>query len=227
MSEVATAHSPRGEIMLRTRQGRDEAPVHELRVNGIFVMDDEETSSERALARAAMDALGEVLMPVRVLVGGLGLGFTLDELQRDPRAGEIVIVEIEEAVVDWHREGLIPGGPALLASPATTVVVDDVAAVIGASTAAFDLILLDVDNGPRYLVHEQNAALYREEFLRTTTRALTAGGALCVWAANEAPDLEAAMSAAFGTVEKISYPVRLQGRDEHYLLYLSRLMSSV
>ena len=223
MTEIASAHSSRGEVVLRRRDGR----ILELRVNGVFVMDDEETSSERALARAAVDAVGEVLLPLRVLVGGLGLGFTLGELQRDPRVGEIVVVEIEEAVVDWHLEGLIPGGSELLAAAGTTVVVDDVAAVIRASVAAFDLILLDVDNGPRYLVHEQNAQLYREEFLRTSTRALAAGGAVCVWAANEDSDLRTAMDAAFGHVEVISYPVRLQGRDEHYLLYLSRLTSTL
>lgn len=221
MTEIARATSPRGDIVLRSREERK---VLELRVNGVFVMDDDETSSERALAHAALDALGDVLSPVRVLVGGLGLGFTLAELQNDPRVGEVVAVELEAAVVEWHRRGLIPNGPALLSSPSTTVVVDDVATVIAAG-AAFDLILLDVDNGPRHLVHEQNAALYREEFLQTTARALAADGALCVWAANASDDLESAMRTAFGNVEVLRYPVRLQSRDEHYLLYLSRLMS--
>lgn len=221
MTEVARAISPRGEIVLRSA----ETGHLELRVNGVFVMDNVETSSERALAHAALDALGDRL-PVRVLVGGLGLGFTLAELQRDSRVAEVTIVEIEEAVVAWHRQGLIPGGPALDAR-GTRVVVDDVAAVIGSSTAAFDLILLDVDNGPGYLVHEQNAALYRDEFLRTSAHALAVDGALCIWAANRADELEAALVSTFGNVEVLSYPVRLQGRDEHYLLYLSRLTSKV
>lgn len=207
--------------------GRDGRPVLELRVNGVFVMDAAETSSERALAHAALDAWGEVATPLRVLVGGLGLGFTLAELQRDPRVGQITLVEIEEAVVGWHREGLIPGGPELLAEPRTTIIVDDVAATIRTTATAFDLILLDVDNGPLYLVHDQNAALYREEFLMACARALTARGVVCIWAANQAPSLGAAMESVFGAVEVISYPVRLQGRDEHYLLYLSRLTSKV
>ncbi|MGN6722377.1 MAG: spermidine synthase [Marmoricola sp.] len=227
MTEIARATSSRGDIMLRSRESEDGHAVLELRVNGVFVMDDEETSSERALAHAALDALGDVLSPVRVLVGGLGLGFTLAELQGDPRVGDVIAVEIEEAVVEWHRSGVIPHGPSLLSSPSTTVVIDDVATVIGSSTAAFDLILLDVDNGPRYLVHDQNAALYREDFLHTSARALTAGGALCVWVANRADDLATAMEAVFGNVEVLSYPVRLQGRNEHYLLYLSRLMSTL
>lgn len=223
MREVASATSPRGDVTLREREGG----ILELRVNGVFVMDTEETSSERALAQAALAALGDVSSPLRVLVGGLGLGFTLAELQCDERVGDIVVAEIEPAVVAWHREGLIPGGADLLSAAGTTVAVADVADVIAAHRAAFDLILLDVDNGPGYLVHDRNAALYRDEFLRTSAGALATGGALCIWAANEADDLKSAMAAVFGTVEQLTYPVRLQGRDEHYLLYLSRLTSKV
>lgn len=218
------ADSPRGEITLRERLGRDGQTVLELRVNGVFVMDTEETSTERALAHSAMATV--VGDSVRVLVGGLGLGFTLAALQDNPRVEEIVVVEIEPAVVEWHRKGFIPEGPALLSTPGTSVVVGDVADVIRES-AGFDLILLDVDNGPRYLVHEQNAPLYREEFLRAATLALAPGGALGIWAANEAPELEAAMRAVFGNAEQLSYPVQLQGREEEYLLYLSRLVSEM
>ncbi|MGN6162459.1 MAG: hypothetical protein ACTHOG_12260 [Marmoricola sp.] len=225
MTEVARAHSPRGEITLRERIGRGGQPVLELRVNGIFVMDDEETSSERALAQAALDALGDV-SGMRVLVGGLGLGFTVAELQQDARVGAIEVVEIEEPLVAWHRTGVIARGPALLTRSGTSVRVGDIAEVIPEAECAFDLILLDVDNGPRYLVHEQNAALYREGFLRAAATALAGRGVLCIWAANEADDLEDAMRTVFGNAEKLTYPVDLQGRQEHYLLYLSRLLST-
>lgn len=204
--------------------GRSGAPILELRVNGVFVMDTEETSSERALAHAALATVpGDSL---RVLVGGLGLGFTLAELQRDERVAEIVVAEIEQAVVDWHRDGTIPDGPALLAMPGTAVVVGDVAEVIRQGQT-FDLILLDVDNGPRYVVHEQNAALYRKTFLAAAAAALVRDGALCIWAANDAPELGEAMESVFGNAELLRYPVQLQEREEHYLLYLSRLISRV
>src|SRR5699024_10464448 len=82
----------------------------ELRVNGLFVMDDEETTSARALART-----GLALAPHarRVLVGGLGLGFTLREVLRAPGVEDLVVAEIEPPVVDWMRHGRIPGGDLL------------------------------------------------------------------------------------------------------------------
>ena len=80
--EIARAESPRGEIVLRERREENTPTVLELRVNGVFVMDTLETTTERALARAAL-ALAD--RPARVLVGGLGLGFTLHEVLADAR----------------------------------------------------------------------------------------------------------------------------------------------
>ncbi len=91
----------RGELVLRRREGG----ALELRVNGVFVMDDAETSSEELLASAALDA---VLRPARVLVGGLGLGYTVRALLADARVESVLVAEIEPAVVQWMRDGLVP-----------------------------------------------------------------------------------------------------------------------
>ncbi|MDN4171353.1 hypothetical protein QWY28_00190 [Nocardioides sp. SOB77] len=219
--EVARAESERGELVLRERHPEQGPTSLELRVNGVFVMDTLETSTERALATAA---LALVEHPRAVVVGGLGLGFTMHEVLADSRVERCAVVEIEEALVGWMRDGTIPHGPALLADERVQLVVADVAVALAeARPATYDLVLLDVDNGPGYLVHDANAAIYREPFLRTARAALRPGGVLVVWSAAEAPDLEAAMAAAFGSARAHPHEVRLQEREEHYWLYAARV----
>jgi spermidine synthase len=216
--EVARAESSRGEIVLRERRDENTPTILELRVNGVFVMDTLETTSERALARAALKL---VARPARVLVGGLGLGFTMHEVLADPRVEECTVVEIEPAVVAWMRDGTIDHGPQLLADERVTVVVADVSMALAESgEAAYELVLLDVDNGPDYLVHDANEALYKEPFLQAVHRAT--GQVLVIWSAAEAPQLQAAMAAVFGNVEATPYDVRLGHRDDQYWLYSSR-----
>jgi spermidine synthase len=159
-----------------------------------------------------------------VVVGGLGLGFTLREVLADPRVERAAVVEIEQALVDWMRDGTVPHGPALLADERVSVVVADVAVALEeARPATYDLVLLDVDNGPGYLVHDENAALYGAPFLRTAARALRPGGALVVWSAQESPALQRAMAEALGGCEAHPHPVQLQDREETYWLYLAHL----
>src|SRR6478752_5673182 len=126
-------------------------------------MDTLETSTEQALAESA---LAQVTDPRAVVVGGLGLGFTMHAVLADSRVEKVSVVEIEQALVDWMRDGTIPHGPALLADERVSVVVADVAVALAEATpASYDLVLLDVDNGPGFLVHDANAALYRPPFL--------------------------------------------------------------
>jgi spermidine synthase len=217
--DVARARSPRGEVVLRERRTAEGPAVLELRVNGVFVMDSRETGSERALAAVALETVDR---PRRVLVGGLGLGYTTREVLADRRVEQVVVIELEEALVGWMRDGTIADGPTLLADERLTVVPGDILALVDEITTAYDLVLLDVDNGPAYLVHEGNAAVYRPPFLERVRDLLAPGGAVVVWAANEAPGLERAMRAVFGHCERRAHPVLLQDREEEYLLYLGR-----
>src|ERR1700759_388549 len=125
-------------------------------------MDTAEHASELALADAALSSVPD---PRRVLVGGLGLGFTLDRILGDRRVEHVDVVEIEPALVEWMRDGTIPHGRQLLAdAPARVVVADLVHALAEAGHTAYDVVLLDVDNGPGQLVHEGNAAIYQDSF---------------------------------------------------------------
>jgi spermidine synthase len=224
--EVARAVSARGELVLRARYDTDpESPVAlELRANGIFVMDTCETSSEKALATAALD---RVEHPRHVVVGGLGLGFTMHEVLADPRVEKLAVVEIEDTLVQWMRDGTVPHGPAYLADQRVSVITADIRdAIAEATPSSYDLVLLDIDNGPGCLVHDGNQAVYQDEFLSRTQGALRPGGALVIWSADAAPALQAGMERVFGNVTPIPYDVTLQNRAEQYWLYLSRRPAS-
>jgi spermidine synthase len=215
---VARAETERGEVVVRRRTGE----VLELRVNGVFVMDTAETGTERLLARATLE---QVERPRRVLVGGLGLGFTVRELVADEGVEQVVVAEIEPAVVDWMRSGVLPGGD-LVTDPRVQVQVGDVRAVVArAPSQGYDVVLLDVDNGPDFLVYDANAEVYGERFLAECRRVLDDHGALTVWSSTRSDALADALRTVFGTVEVTPFDVDLQGRAEQYWLFTSKMLA--
>ncbi len=220
--EVARAESERGEVVLRRRIEERAADALELRVNGAFVMDTRETASETELAAAALELVEH---PRRVVVGGLGLGYTTQRVLADPRVEQVKVVELESALIGWMRDGTIPHGPALLADKRLQIVDADIVQAVDEAMSTYDLVLLDVDNGPGYLVHPTNAEVYRPEFLTATRKLIDPGGALAIWSASPAPELEQTMEQVFGNCTEHRYDVLLQDRPEQYLLYLSRVAS--
>ncbi len=216
---VARAATERGEVVLRRR---DDDGALELRVNGVFVMDTVETQTERLLARTTLDALPEAApeQGLTVLVGGLGLGFTLAEVLRDERVTDVIVAEIEEDLVRWHRDGLIAGSP--IADSRVRAVVADVRDVVRElPPASLDMLLLDVDNGPAFLVYDTNAAVYREEFLRRCYDATRPGGITAVWSADTSDELSATLAAVFGDCDEQKIPVTLGRRETSYHLFLA------
>jgi spermidine synthase len=195
------------EVIVRRR---DDGSV-ELRVNGVFVMDDVETSSERLLARSVLDTGAR-----DILVGGLGLGFTTRELLGSPAVRRVVVAELHGEIVARMRDGTIPGAD-LLDDPRLEVVVGDVRDVVAEQPRrSLDAIVLDVDNGPDFLVHVANAALYGAEFVATCAERLVPAGRLSVWSMADSESLRRHLSAHFADVTGDAVDVRLQGRDEHY-----------
>lgn len=222
--DVARETSPRGEIVLRARRdanaGPDAPRVLELRVNGVFVMDTLETGSERGLATVAMKQVPDAR---RVLVGGLGLGFTLDAVLAESRVQRVDVVEIEDALVRWMRDGTVPHGPTCLADERVTVTVADVRDFIAqALPATYDLVLLDVDNGPGFLVYPENRAVYEREALSQVRRCLSEGGHLVIWSSDESPALVAELHAVFGNAASTPFDVVLQGHEARYWVHLVR-----
>ena len=132
------------------------------------------------------------------------------------------MVEIEESLVGWMRDGTVPHGPALLADQRVRIVNADILMAIAEARDTHDLLLLDVDNGPGYLVHDGNADVYGRDFLARCREILNDRGVLVVWSAARAPELLAALEDVFEAAEERSYDVLLQDRPEEYFLYLAR-----
>jgi spermidine synthase len=140
--------------------------------------------SEKALATLACEKLGANAKP-RLLIGGLGMGFTLAAaLQATGPGAEIVVAELVPEVVTWNRTliGAPAGDP--LADERSHVYVGDVADLIRQEPAGFDAILMDVDNGPEALVRRENAWLYSPAGLRATRTALRSHGVLAIWSSS-------------------------------------------
>lgn len=220
---VARRTDPDGEIVLRRR-----GDVTELVVDGVFAMDSVHTDTEKALARLALQALPERRGPgapgLEVVVGGLGLGYTCRALLADPRVGRVVVVELHQALVDWVRDGLVPPARGVLDDPRVEVVVGDVVDVVPALPAGcVDAVLLDVDNGPAFLVHAANTAVYAPPFLRAAAAALRPDGVLGVWSADPAPELALVLERICGACAEHLLHVQRDGRDFTYAVYLAGL----
>lgn len=208
-----------GEVVVRRRDAPG-GPVYELIVNGTFLMDTAETSTERLLADLVLDRHPE---PSAVLVAGLGFGFTVGALLADARVRRVDVVELEPTLVDVLRGGVVPGLAAVVDDPRVRMVVDDVRAMLPAvPPSTYDGILLDVDNGPHFLVHEANAEVYERPLLSVAARALRPGGMLAVWSAAPTPVLAGVLADAVGEVEQVVRTVRRETRDVDYHVYVAR-----
>ena len=142
--------------------------------------------SEKALADLACTHIAGRKCP-KVLIGGLGMGFTLAAaLEALGAEAEVVVAELVPEVVEWNRQfvGEAAGHP--LADPRSCVHVGDVGELLRHSPGAFDAVMLDVDNGPEGLIRRENDWLYSAAGLDAVRRALTRNGVLTIWSA--APD---------------------------------------
>jgi spermidine synthase len=154
----------------------------------------------------------------RVLIGGLGFGFTLREALRIlPDDAEVVVVELLEAVIRWNRDPALELGAAALEDPRVTLLHDDVARVLASRANSFHGIALDVDNGTDALTSARNARLYRDAGVRSAAAALRPGGRLAYWSADTDPRLAAALGRAGLEVERITETAHGRGGPRHYL----------
>lgn len=187
--------TPLGEMTLSQR-GND----FSIRVAGVELMSSVNHRSEDELGTLTCTPLAPLRAP-RVLIGGLGLGFTLRAaLDVLPRGAHVEVAELIPAVVRWNRTvlGHLAGQP--LVDPRVTVIEGDVGAVIARATAPYDAIVLDVDNGPDGL-GRHNDGLYKRAALVAARRALVDGGLYAVWSSFESPTFTKWLAAAGFTVE--------------------------
>jgi len=162
---------------------RDEEYV--VLLNGKTLMSSRMHGSEEALATLACSRVRTLARPC-VLVGGLGMGFTLRAtLDLLPSDASVVVAELVPAVVEWNRGPLGPLAGHPLKDPRVVVEVRDVVETLRASRGRFDAVLLDVDNGPAPFTTSGNAGLYDDRGLAAARSALKIDGVLAVWSAWE------------------------------------------
>ncbi|MGW0554477.1 spermidine synthase [Streptomyces sp. NPDC002926] len=179
---------PHGEVVLRQH-----GEHHEIIANGCFLMDTSDGRSERLLVDAALDALADHPAP-SVLIGGLGVGFSLARAAANPRWRRIAVVEREQAIIDWHRTGPLAAisGDAL-ADPRSVILHTDLVTYLRTTTDRYDALCLDIDNGPDWTVTDDNETLYSPAGLAACQGRLEPGGILAVWSAQPSSAFEDAL----------------------------------
>lgn len=187
---------------------------------GIELMNSRLSGSEEALATLTWERLKGRPRP-RVLIGGLGMGFTLRAaLAVLPSDAVVEVAELIPAVVRWARGPLADIFAGSLDDPRTRILEGDVAAPIAASKAGYDAILLDVDNGPEGLTRRANDALYDAAGLARAKATLSPGGVLAVWSSAPHARFTAALRASGLTAEEIRTPARKGGRGARHVIWL-------
>ncbi|MCP3140726.1 spermidine synthase family protein [Pyxidicoccus xibeiensis] len=205
-----------GEVTL-ARRGDE----YVLRVRGQTLMSSRRHGSEEALAEAGCADLVS-RGTGRVLVGGLGFGYTVRAvLDRVGPGVRVTVAELLPAVVSWNRGLLAPLAGAPLEDSRVTVVEGDVGALMGRHASTFDVILLDVDNGPSALTHPDNQGLYGLYGLTRAATALRSKGVLGVWSAGPAPGFERRMEQAGFTVQ-VLHPAAHGTKGTRHTLFMGR-----
>ena len=179
------------------------------------------SGSEEALARLACARLGAQAAPI-VLIGGLGMGFTLRAALATlgPQAA-ITVAELMPAVVAWARGPMAEVFAGCLEDPRVTVREVDVGALIRAARAAYDAILLDVDNGPEGLTRQGNDALYTLAGLRAAYAALRHGGVLAVWSQGPDPRFTERLHRAGFAAEEVTVQADRGRRGSRHVIWLA------
>ena len=218
--ETRARHAgPRGEVVLRRRSGVSGDDVDELIVNGAFAMDSSEPFTERQLAELA---LAGPIPRHRVLVGGLGLGYTAARVLGE-NVDRLDVVEIEECLIEWAYAGVTPTLAAVAADPRTRLHAADIRSVLTGGRAdpagPWDAIILDVDNGPDFLIHGANDELYAEPSLAAAYAQLAPGGTCAIWCQGAVPKFLATLRQVAPIADQHTFSRVRDGRRLDYVIY--------
>jgi spermidine synthase len=215
---LGTSQTPDGSEMTLTRRDTE----YVILASGKSLMSSRMHGSEEALATFGLRHTSTRETP-RVLIGGLGMGYTLRAaLDLLSPEADVVVAELVPAVVEWNRGvlGFLAGHP--LADSRVGVEQSEVAEVLRANPGRFDAVLLDVDNGPSAFTSPVNSRLYGDEGLSAARRALRPGGVLAVWSAWEARRFEQRLRYAGLTVSVERVRARLKRGGPRHVIFLGR-----
>ena len=197
LERLAEARTPNGTVLALYRHDG----AYLVRADGVELMSTRRHLSEDRLAELACAPIRDRSQP-RVLIGGLGLGFTLRAALRQlPDDAEVVVAEIVPEVIAWNADPRYGLSVDAMADPRVRVVHDDVTDLLRERPDAFDAIMLDTDNGPDGMLMSENARLYSARGIGLTLAALRAGGPIVYWSVGDDPKFAAALRGAGLDVE--------------------------
>jgi len=215
---LAETRTPDGDLITLMRHGSE----YIILASGKPLMSSRMHGSEEALAALGCRRARTLQQP-HVLIGGLGMGFTLRAtLDLLPSDATVIVAELVPAVVEWNRSFLGPLAGYPLKDRRVRVDVGDVAASLGQTAGRFDAVLLDVDNGPDAFTASRNAGLYNDRGLVAIRTALTAGGVLAVWSAWEDRKFEQRLRHHAFIVEVERVRGRLKKGGPRHTIFLGR-----
>ncbi len=199
--------TPLGILCLRRREisSHPGTIITEVTLNHEFLMSSFLTESERALANRGMDRIGDFWErppgDIRVLVGGLGLGYTAAEALKSERVGFVEVVEFLPEVIGWTRNGLIPLSAVLNQDSRLKISGGDIYSRLnGPAAETFDLVIIDVDHSPEDVLGEQSNEFYSRAGMQAAGEHLAPGGVLGIWSYAEDSPLLAVMQDVFDDV---------------------------
>ncbi len=192
LEELDFQETELGELVLRRRRSPsfDQQWVYEVTLDGEFLMSSAVHDTETALATLALAALpttsdNTTSRGLRVLIGGLGLGYTAAAALEHPRVNSVEVVEFLPSVIQWHRKGLVPLGEALTSDPRVRITQADFFEHIrGPRTEPYDAILLDIDHSPEELLSTRNRSFYDGSGPRDLAGQLQDPGVFALWSAD-------------------------------------------
>lgn len=218
-----------GVISLRRRlEPSLKVDVYEVKLGDEFLMSSLFTHAEIELAQLGLAELPE--LPLDVVVGGLGLGYTARAVLRDPRVRSLVVVEALEEVIRWHEGDLLPDTVGLAADPRICLRPGDFFALAAgedgfdpdAPKRLWDAVLLDIDHTPRHVLHPSHAAFYTAAGLRRLSRHIRPGGIFALWS-DDPPDDDflAVLAEVFDTsaAHVVTFPNPLTGGTSANTIY--------
>lgn len=219
-----------GEFTLRRRHDPiADTDVYEVKLNDEFLMSSLFTVAEIALADLALAELApaESDRPnLRVIVGGLGLGYTASAALADPRVSKLTVVETAEPVLDWHRRELFPDTAGLAGDPRCELRHDDFFRLTrSAPDVRYDAILLDIDHTPRHVLNPSHRDFYTTDGLAAMTRHLVEDGVFTLWSDDPPdPDFESTLAEVFdySTAHVINFANPITGGASSNTVYLGR-----
>ncbi len=213
---LASVRTPDGALLVLQEHDGE----HYLKVGGMPLMSTRAAASEQEMADFACGGLPP---PRRVLIGGLGFGFTLRRvLELAPPEAAVEVAELLPVVVAWNREFLAEVNGRLLDDPRVSVIISDVLDLLRRpGEGRYDAILLDVDNGPDPLVQRANARLYTKGSLEMVKRSLTRRGRVVFWSANKDKQFEQLLRRVFPRVDSVAVKAYPSSRRFAHCLFVA------